>query len=225
MELNELKKTWSKMTPSKELDENQLHTMLSKRTRSLIDRIDRNIKIGFAVLLGLILLFTFDDFIFSPETIDKYYSEMPIPNWVLFLAVFGNVLIVTTFLYFAVKYYRVKRQCDVACDLKGTLKKIIETLTLYQRLFYLALASLLLAMASAFTTGMYEGLNHSAELQGLQFTDIETSKLVLAVFISVVLVAIFGGAIFLFLRWGFRKLYGNYIKKLKATLLELKELD
>ncbi|WP_394706681.1 hypothetical protein [uncultured Draconibacterium sp.] len=225
MELNELKKTWSKMAPSKELDENQLNTMLSKRTRSLIDRIDRNIKIGFVVLLGLILLFTFDDFIFSPETIEKYYSEMPIPNWVLFLAVFGNVLIVTTFLYFVVKYYRVKRQCDVACDLKGTLKKIIETLILYQRLFYLALASILLAMASAFTTGMYEGLNHNAELQGLQFTDIETSKLILAVLISVLIVVLFGGAIFFFLRWGFRKLYGNYIKKLKATLRELQELE
>ncbi|WP_297100578.1 hypothetical protein [uncultured Draconibacterium sp.] len=225
MELNELKKTWSKMTPSKELDESQLHTMLSKRTRTLIDRIDRNIKIGFVVLLGLILLFTFDDFIFSPETIDKYYSETPIPNWVLFLAVFGNVLIITTFLYFVVKYYRVKRQCDVACDLKGTLKKIIETLTLYQRLFYLALASLLLAMASAFISGMFIGTEYNAEAQGMHLSDIETSQIILTVGITVLLVAIFGGAIFFFLRWGFRKLYGNYIKKLKATLLELEELD
>jgi len=71
MELKELKKTWSKITPSKELDENQLHTLLSKRTKSLMDRIDRNIKIGFVVLLGLILLFTFDDLIFSPETIEN----------------------------------------------------------------------------------------------------------------------------------------------------------
>lgn len=213
------------MTPSKELDEAQLRTMLSKRTKSLIERIDRNIKIGFVVLLGLILLFTFDDFIYSPETIQNSFSATPIPDWVLFLAVFCNVLIVTTFLYFVIKYYRVKRQCDVACDLKGTLTKIIETLILYQRLFYLALASMLLAMASAFTTGMYEGLNHNAELQGLQFTDIETSQIILTIGITVLLVAIFGGAIFLFLRWGFRKLYGNYIKKLKATLQELNELD
>ena len=157
-----MKKTWSKMPPSKELDESQLHTMLSKRTRSLIDRIDRNIRIGFVVLLGLILLLTLDDFIFSPETIEKYYSETPIPSWVLFLAVLGNVLIVTTFLYFVIKYYRVKRKCDVACDLKGTLKKIINTLLIYQRLFYLALASLLLAMASAFISGMFIGTEYNA---------------------------------------------------------------
>ncbi|WP_319272509.1 hypothetical protein [uncultured Draconibacterium sp.] len=225
MELNELKKTWSKMTPSKELDENQLHTMLSKRTRSLIERIERNIRIGFIILLGLIVLFTLDDFFYSPETIEKYYNDLSIPNWVLFLGVFGNVLIVTTFLYFVIKYYRVKRQCDVACDLQGTLKKIIETLTLYQRLFYLALAAMLLSMASAFISGMFIGTEYNAEAQGMHLSDIETSKIILAVGITILLVAIFGGAIFLFLRWGFRKLYGNYIKKLKATLLELKELD
>lgn len=213
------------MPPSKELDEHQLHTMLSKRTKSLIDRIDRNIRIGFVVLLGLILLLTLDDFIFSPETIEKYYSETPIPSWVLFLAVLGNVLIVTTFLYFVIKYYRVKRKCDVACDLKGTLKKIINTLLIYQRLFYLALVSLLLAMASAFISGMFIGTEYNAEAQGMHLSDIETSKIILAVGITILLVGIFGGAIFLFLRWGFRKLYGNYIKKLKATLRELEELD
>ncbi|KJF41826.1 hypothetical protein [Draconibacterium sediminis] len=225
MELNELKKTWSKITPSKELDENQLNTMLSKRTKNLIERIDRNIRIGFIILLGLIVLFTLDDFILSPETIEKHYSDLPIPNWVLFMGVFGNVLIVTTFLYFVIKYYRVKKQCDVACDLKGTLKKIIETLSLYQRLFYLALATLLLSMASAFISGMFIGTEYNAEAQGMHLSDIETSKIILTVGITVLLVAVFGGAIFLFLRWGFRKLYGNYIKKLKATLRELEELD
>ena len=33
------------------------------------------------------------------------------------------------------------------------------------------------------------------------------------------------GAIFIFLRWGFRRLYGNYIQKLKLTLNELKEIN
>ncbi|WP_372650013.1 hypothetical protein [Draconibacterium sp.] len=225
MELNELKKTWSKITPSKDLNENQLNTMLCKRTKNLIERIDRNIRIGFIILLGLIVLFTLDDFILSPETIEKHYSDLPIPNWVLFMGVFGNVLIVTTFLYFVIKYYRVKKQCDVACDLKGTLKKIIETLSLYQRLFYLALATLLLSMASAFISGMFIGTEYNAEAQGMHLSDIETSQIILTVGITVLLVAVFGGAIFLFLRWGFRKLYGNYIKKLKATLRELEELD
>ncbi len=92
MDLNDLKKTWDLMPTSRELDENQLHNMLGSRTKSLIERIDRNIKIGFMILLGLILLLSFDDFWFSPETIKESFSAMPVPNWVIFLAVFGNIL-------------------------------------------------------------------------------------------------------------------------------------
>uniref|UniRef100_UPI0032171F81 hypothetical protein n=1 Tax=uncultured Draconibacterium sp. TaxID=1573823 RepID=UPI0032171F81 len=224
MDLNDLKKTWSKMAVGKELDETQLRKMLSSRTKNLLERIDRNIKIGFVLLLGLILLFSLDDFLYSPQTIDKYYSEMPIPQWVIVLAVFGNVLIFTTFIYFVIKYYMVKRKCDVACNLKDTLTKIIGILVLYQRLFYLALAAVLVAIASAFSMGMFKGLSYGAEVQGMEISDIETKQIILAIFISVVILAVIGGGIFLFLRWGFRKLYGNYIKKLKLTLNELEEI-
>lgn len=213
------------MSSGQELDEGQLQKMLGSRTKSLIERIDRNIKIGFVVLLGLILLFSFDDFWFSPETINEHYSDMPIPKWVIFLAVFGNVLIFTTFIYFVIKYYLVKKKCDVACNLKDTLKQIISTLELYQRLFYLALAAILLAIVSAFSSGIFEGLSHNAEIQGMQISDIETSQLLLVIFISIVIIGALGGGIFLFLRWGFRKLYGNYIQKLKLTLKELQEID
>lgn len=225
MDLNELKKTWSKMQTAQELDEGQLQNMLSSRTKSLMDRIDRNIKIGFIVLLGLIVLFSIDDFWFSPETIKAYYVSTPIPGWVMFLAVFGNVLIFTTFLYFVIKYYLVKKNCDVVCNLKDTLRKIISTLELYQRLFYLALAAVLLAIVSAFSSGIFEGLSHNAEVQGMEISDIETTQLLLVILISILIIGVLGGGIFLFLRWGFRKLYGNYIKKLKLTLKELNEIE
>lgn len=224
MDLNDLKNTWNKMSAGKELDEGQLREMLGSRTKNLIDRIDRNIKIGFVVLLGIFILFALDDFWYSPQTIAEFYKETPIPNWVVFLAVFGNVLIVTTFIYFVISYYLVKRKCDVVCNLKDTLKKIIKTLELYQRLFYLALAAILISISSAFVMGMFEGLSHSANEQGMEIIDIETTKLLLAVVISIIIVGLLGGGIFLLLRWGFRKLYGNYTKKLKTTLKELEEI-
>ena len=211
------------MTPSKELDENQLNTMLSKRTSSLIERIDRNIKIGFIILLGLIVLFTFDDIFYSSEKIESL-SKTPLPDWNTYLSIFVNVLIVSSFLYFAIKYYMVKRHCDVTCDLKGTLTKIIETLILYQRLFYITLTSIIITMLSAFSTGMYIGLHQKAEKQGLHIADMEAVNTFVPIVFSILVIVLIGG-VFLFLRWGFRKLYGNYIKKLKATLLELEELD
>jgi len=225
MDLKDLKKTWEQMSTGRELDENQLHQMLSRRTTSLIERIDRNIRIGFAVLFVLILIFAFDDLLVSPKLVDSMTQGMEIPNWLVFLGVFSNALIFTTFIYFVIKYYRVKRSCDIGCDLRDTLQKIIETLILYQRLFYLALVVFMIAIGSEFISGLYSGEKLKLERQGAQFADIDPQQLILVVAIGLAALVIIMGVIFFFLRWGFRKLYGNYIHKLKDTLLELEEIE
>lgn len=224
MDLKDLKNTWNKISSAKQLDESQLREMLTKRTKSLIERIDRNIRIGFLVLFVLILLFAFDDLLVSPQMLKSMTRGVDIPNWLIFIGFFSNALIFTTFVYFVVKYYRVKRACDVSCDLRETLKKMIETLRLYQRLFYLALATFVVAIGLAFVSGIYEGGKMQFENSGAQLADVDTQQLVLIVVIGLVVLALIVGGVFLFLRWGFRKLYGNYIKKLKNTLQELDEL-
>jgi len=225
MDLNDLKKTWAQISAGRELDENQLHRMLSRRTTSLIERIDRNIKIGFAVLFVLIVIFAFDDLLVSPKLVESMTQGIEIPNWLVFLGVFSNALIFSTFIYFVIKYYRVKRSCDIGCDLKDTLQKIIETLMLYQRLFYLALVVFMVAIGSAFISGLYSGEKLKLERQGAQLSDIDPQQLMLVVAIGLIILAIIMGVIFFFLRWGFRKLYGNYIHKLKDTLQELEESE
>ncbi|MCK3682770.1 hypothetical protein [Maribellus sp. YY47] len=225
MDLNDLKKTWDKLPAGKELDENQLRSMLSKRTGSLIERIDRNIRIGFLVLFVLILLFAFDDFLVSPTVLKSLPKGVDVPKWLIFLGIFSNALIFTTFIYFVIKYYRVRKNCDVICDLRETLKKIINTLRLYQRLFYLALATFMVAIGLAFISGLYEGVNASLTTQTGEAIQIDPSKLVLLVVIGLLVLVLLVGSVFLFLRWGFRKLYGNYIQKLKATLKELEGIE
>jgi len=225
MDLNDLKKTWEKLASARELDEDQIREMLEKRTKSLIERIDRNIKIGFVVLFVLILIFILDDFLFSPLLMKGISENLAMPGWILFLSVFGNTLIVATFIYFVIKYYRVKRGCDTTCNLKETLIKIIDTLKIYQRLFYLALILISVVMSIAFITGMYQGTLAGFENQNVQFSEIEIDKLVLVVLIGLAILAVTVGGIFIFLRWGFRRLYGNYIHQLKLTLKELEEID
>lgn len=225
MELDKLKKTWEKMSAVKELDETQLREMLHKRTKSLIERIDRNIKIGFAVLFVLILLFAFDDLLLSPQLLKDMTQGVNMPDWLVFLGVFSNTLIITTFVYFVIKYYRVKRACDISCELPETLKKIIDTLILYQRLFYLALATFMVAIGLAFISGVYEGGRIQFENSGAQLADVNTQQLVLVIVLGILVLSLIVGGVFISLRWGFRKLYGNYINKLKTTLKELKNLE
>ena len=61
MDLKDLKTAWNAYS-SKEVDKHRLgkeaiDEMLKKRTKSLVDRIDRNIRIGVAVLLVFVVVF------------------------------------------------------------------------------------------------------------------------------------------------------------------------
>lgn len=157
--------------------------------------------------------------------IESLNENISIPGWLLFLGIFSNALILTTFIYFVIKYYRVKKSCDTVCDLKETLKKIIGTLKIYQTMFYLALATLLVAIGLGFITGMYTGFSDKVKQLGIPITEVETGGLIGTVLIGLVILVILVGGIFILLRWGFRKLYGNYLEKLKLTLRELQEIE
>ncbi len=223
MDLTDLKKTWGKMASNRELDEEQLKEMLSKRTKNVIERIEQNIKIGSVALLALFLIIAFDDYILSPEILGEMNAT--VPDWLAFLGAFSNTLLFTTFIYFVFKYYRVKRKCDVVCDLKDTLRKTVETLSLYQRLFYIALGSLTITMALGFIAGLFQESVTELGVHDISFAEIQKDQLFFEILIGLVFLVVIVGGIFVFLRWGFHRLYGNYCRKLKQTLKELNEID
>ncbi len=224
MDLENLKKTWDKLPTEKQLDESQLRKMIGHRTKSLLERIDLNIKIGFGILFVLIVIFAVDDLILSPILMKEFGENLDIPGWVLFISVFSNFLIIKTFIYFVIKYYRVTKSCDMNCNLKETLVKIINTLQIYQTMFYLALATFLLAIGTGFVTGLYKGFLDGVQEKGMVLAEVQGDKIALVILIGLFILILITGLVFFFLRWGFRKLYGNYIHKLKLTLRELQEI-
>ncbi len=225
MELKDLKKTWEQLSSRKVLDEDQLREMLRRRTGNLIDRIDRNIRIGFGILFGLIVLFIIDDFVLGPMLIKRMGADVEIPGWLMFISIFANTLIITTFIYFVIQYHRVKKSCDISCNLKETLVKIIGTLRIYKRLFYLALIILTTSMVLQFISGLFTGMHEGLEQREVLLTDVPLGKWVLVTIIGLTVLIITVGGIYLLMRWGFRRLYGNYISKLKQNLSELNEID
>ena len=223
MDLEALKKTWEKLPAEKQLNEEQLKKMLGNKTRNLVDRIDRNIKTGFIILFILIVVFLLDDLLLSPVMSGPEALEIPL--WLKFLGVFSNTLIFTTFLYFAIKYYRVRKSFDMFLAIKETVTRIIETLVIYRTMFYLALFSLLLSISSSFITGLYTGFAANASQNGITMAQVEGRNLLVIILLGISVLLIITGSIFMFFRWGFRKLYGNYIEKLKLTLQEFEEAE
>jgi hypothetical protein len=224
MDLKDLKSAWDSYS-SQEVDKHHLgkesiHELLRNRTKTLVERIDRNIRIGIGVLLA---------FIVYVIVIDPYLSEIIIkntieyPSWMNPIDVFSTVLIVTTYLFFVIRYLKIKRNFSVDLHLKDFLVGILDTLKTYRRMFYLTVIILLLNLVVSFAAGLYLGEKQKADLISGGIENLSLSKIFLIIGKGLaVLIPLIAGT-FLILRWGFNKLYGRYLVSLNETLQELDE--
>ena len=169
MDIKDLKSAWDTYS-SQEVDKHRLgkeniHEMLKNQTKSLVDRIDRNIRIGLAVLLIFIAYVLVDSF-FLADYLSKIivHRVVEYPQWLAPIDFFSVVLIVTTYLFFVIRYLKIKRGLSIHLQLRDLLLGIRETLKTYQRMFYLAVVVLLLNMVVGFAAGFYEGLKIQAML-------------------------------------------------------------
>jgi hypothetical protein len=219
MEIKELQEAWKQLSVDSSakqmLDEGQIRVMLGKRTRSLMDRIDTNIRIGFAIILLFIVAILIYDFRNNSAFMDNAGQNAGIPGWLIVLDSIVDLLIVSVFVTFIIHYYKTRRQCRNTCDIRHTLMKIIGVLSLYQRLFSMALGIILLASATGFVFGFYTSIHNNHTAEGFLFPVLIFGLLFLIMLTYLV---------FLLFRWMFRRIYGNYLAQLKETLKELDEL-
>lgn len=224
MDLNDLKSAWNTYS-SQEADKHHLgkesiDELLRNQTKTLVEKIDRNIRIGIGILLAYIAYVIFDDLYLS-----KIIIKEPIhyPSWMIPIDIFSVVLIVATYLFFVISYLKIKRNFSVDLHLKEFLTSILDTLKTYRRLFYLAVIILLINMSISFAAGLYEGIKFSTGNATGGLENLSTSKIILIIGVGLaVLIPMIAGTFFL-LRWGFNKLYGRYLVKLNETLKELDE--
>ena len=223
MKLQDLKSAWNQYSSTDasrhRLNETDLQNMLRKRTQGLIERINRNIRIGLISFMLLSLLFILDDFVISP----LLAGGTDIPFWIILINGLSILIIVGSFIYFSTCYSRAKKDYSQSNDLKYVIQSIIHILNTYRRLFYWAVGILLLVNCINFFTGLFTGIEVAASRYRVAVGDLDHTQLIrkmaIGMFILIVLIAI----LFFFFRWGFRKLYGRYIKQLEETLKELEE--
>lgn len=223
MDLKDLKSAWNTYS-SQEVDKHRLgqeaiDEMLKRQTQSLVRRIDRNIRIGMAVLLVFVAYVFIDDLFLSKLLIK---APLEYPRWLVPIDVFSNTLIVLTFLFFMLRYLRIKRSFSPDTQLKDFLNGILFTLQTYRRMFYLAVSILLINIAISFAAGVYQGVklkvNSTGGIENLAF-----SKIMVIIGVGLLFLIPIVLLTFFILRWGFNKLYGRYLVKLNETLQELDE--
>ncbi len=224
MELKDLKSAWDTYS-SQEVDKHRLgkeniHELLKNRTKTLVDRIDRNIRIGMAVILVFIAYVIVDDIYLSELILTE---PIKYPSWMIPMDLFSNAIIVTTYLFFVLRYFRIKRSFSPDTQLKDLLNGILNTLKTYQRLFYLAVVILLINMIVSFAAGLYQGVKYKVDSVSGGIENLATSKILIIIGVGLAILIPLIAVTFFILRWGFNRLYGRYLVRLNETLQELDE--
>ena len=226
MELNDLKNAWNKFSSDDahkhQLGEEAILEMLRNRTTDMIERIDRNIKIGFGLLTLLVLFFILDDFVLTPSLAEGYV----VPSWICVIDGINTLFILGTFIYFNQSYRLVQKAYSLNNDLRNVLQSTINILYSYKKLFHVALTILLLVLTISFISGMFIGVELKATEIGSTMVDLSsTPEMVRKIGLGMVILLASISGLFILFRWGFRRLYGNSISKLKETLRELDEIE
>lgn len=224
MDLKDLKSAWDTYS-SQEVDKHHLGKesiteLLRNRTKTLVEKIDRNSRIGMMILLAFIAFIFVDDLFLSKI---KIIESIQYPTWMYPLDIFTNLLIVTSYLFFVIRYMKIKRSFSVDLQFKDFLTGILNTIKIYKRLFYLAVIILLINIMVAFVTGYYMGIEYYASKLPGGIESFSVSKIFKIIGVGLLfLLPMIAGTFFL-LRWGFNKLYGRYLIRLNETLKELDE--
>lgn len=223
MDLTELKDAWNKYS-SQEADRYRvemegMHGLLQKKTQTLVDRIDRNIRIGM-IVLGLYIAYNILDYLFLTDYFSKMVTEATVeyPQWLELVDVFSMVIIVATYLFFVIRYVRIRKNFSAKLQLKSLLEGIREILVTYRRMFFFAVVVFLTNILISFIAGVFQGIVLGGNGEGISINAI-LRLIGLSVLILIPLIA----GLFLILRWGFNRLYGQYLAKISDMLRELDE--
>jgi hypothetical protein len=219
MGIPDLQEAWSRMSadPSgnRMLDEEQIRAMLGKRSKTLMEKIDFNIRTGIFLLLSVIAaIFSYDIFRAS-GWFGNGTNPDTVPEWLLLSDLAVNLLIIALCVTFYLRYFKVRRLCRDHCDMRHALMKVIALLTLYQRFFTMILVIIMLTSATGFIAGYYTSIvrNHTSE-----------GFLIPVISFGILLIGLLTWLLFLLLRGIFRRIYGNYLAQLRETLEEMDEL-
>ncbi len=223
MELNEFKKAWQKATSDtiqdKVLDASTINELLHRRSKGILSRLDRSVKIGIWFLV-IFFLFTLADQLLPADIIfpASWKASLEVPLWISVLEWFVNIVLMLTILLFVLRYRRLQLQNIENQNLKGAIHKVLKLLDTFKKAFYLAVAILISGVGLGFLSGASKGFESVTNSQTPSVTAI-----VIVVVSMLILLGLLIGSIFYIFHKGFNVLFGNYRNQLIQSLNELQE--
>lgn len=223
MSRDNLKELWNEINKPAEdeqvLSEAQVKLMLTGKTNDIFSRISKNLTIGLGLLGIYVCLMVFGMY-------EVYFSEDPFvvslrdePLYLVFDILVDSTIIIS-FIYFVFKFRKLKNSSVSAENIKGTIKSAIKILTSYRRFFYYIIAVMVMSGIGGFIIGIRRGISQMEEELGSEVLNNPKNELFMIIFL-IVFGLLFFGILITIVWFVFKKLYGNYIDKLRDCHDEL----
>jgi hypothetical protein len=202
MNLEDLKSVWKEPeTQSESFEEERLRTLLRKRSRSAISRINRSIWIEAGLVLLILLVFLVS--LFPYETFLVRFQTA----WVV-------VLSVASLVYYWYKFRILNRKGMEALPLHDYLREMVRRMQRFMRIYDFIIVILMpLFLISGFIAGFVTGVKDAGS--SLQSVSIGGWAMVIALLAGMSAVVIGMGKGYIWL------MYGRYFSDLKKCLAEL----
>jgi hypothetical protein len=199
-ELDDLKSIWRQQIPFEAKNEEEIALMLKGRSKALITKLKRNVWFELILTMVCIAGLGFYGFTLRPGAL----------MWTILALL---VFLVSYSFYYVKKIMLLNEYDSSATDLKSNLQQLIERLESYLKFYKRSYAILYPVF---FALGILFGALETGFDQYIQ-----KFKSLTYVMAFLLLTVVFMVGIYTITNWYLKKLYGNYIDKLKSLLKEL----
>ena len=232
MDLDKLKSTWNKISSENEkklqLKEEDIQSLLEKRTFDITQKIGRNIRIGIAIILAWVFLGSIFEFVVSPM-LGSYVKDEILSDkllfWLYMLEVGGYVLVFASAILFWLRYNKIEKQNTNSVNLRSKLNMLIGIINSYKIMFYIILAIILLFVSINFSVGFVSGIKIQTIDPGINIQAISFFKWILIASAFLLALGVFIAIYYFLFNLFFKRLYGRFLEQLKATLKELDDVN
>ncbi|MDX2249291.1 MAG: hypothetical protein SF052_21055 [Bacteroidia bacterium] len=207
MNFEELKYIWQEhsdaASETMQVSASQIHSMLQARSKSALDKINRNLLIDLSAFILLIL----------SGTGWVLYSHTPLTS---FEMVFLGLTIFTSGFFYWRKFRALNRVSITTDNLRASLSAITHTLDFYMKLYFYLVVIAVPVMGSG---GMLYGFYKGSQEDGRTLEEVTPAIWMLLVGLMVV----YSTLAVLASRWYVQRMFGVHYQELKTCLRELEE--
>ena len=211
IELDNLKNIWKDNIDSnidkQHIEQEKIRELLNRRSTNIIDKLRKNLLLEICMFCFCLLLISCVPFYFNSKEVT------------LLCGIVVTIIFIPYLIYYIKKYQELKKFFSYNQNIKSSLQLLISQLERYLSIYFWG--SLLLTPISGFLSG-FAILYEMKALGFLLYFDVFSSSTLSMILSFALLLTLISYPI---MKWYIRKLYGQYLEKLKDCLKELQEVE